>query len=142
MKSFEASAIKTLHVIRLDPGEDVLDSLELFITENDIKEGAVISGVATLNSAVLHMVTTTGYPPKEYFKQWNDEPLELLSLNGVIADYKPHLHVTLSDSKVAYGGHLEKGCTILYLGEFVLVEFVASQTLKRMPNHNGINTLV
>ena len=49
-------------IIRLDQGEMLLESIETVISEANIKNGVVISGIGTLSDARIHLVTTTGYP--------------------------------------------------------------------------------
>jgi len=83
------------------------------------------------------MVTTTGYPAVEHFERWEDKPLELSSIDGVIADGKPHLHAVVSDKEKAYSGHLEEGCRVLYLAEIVIVELVGAN-LSRIYDENHI----
>ena len=52
-------------IIRLDQGEMLLESIETVISEANIKNGVVISGIGTLSDARIHLVTTTGYPAVE-----------------------------------------------------------------------------
>jgi len=140
MKSFGKGRPGRTIVLRLEPGDDVLACLVEAIRAHGISDGYVASGIGTLSYCVLHMVTTTGYPAVEHFARWVDEPLELASMSGVIADGVPHIHALVSDSKVAVAGHLEPGCIILYLGEVVIQE-VTGQTLVRTKNSRGVNEL-
>ena len=122
MKSFAGKGLGTVYTLRLDQGDYLLESIEKFISDNNICNAVVISGIGTLDYCVLHMVMTTSYPPVEHFERWEDSPLELSSISGIIANGSPHLHMVVSDAEKAYSGHLEKGCRILYLGEIVIVE--------------------
>lgn len=140
MKAFTAETKGKVHILRLDQGDYLLESICQLIEEKNIIQGVVISGIGTLDRCIMHMVTTTGYPPEEYFATWEDEPLELLSIQGVIADGSPHLHMVVSDSQKAYGGHLEEGCRILYLGEVVILE-LEDNGMRRTPNEKGIMML-
>ena len=76
----------------------------------------------------------------EYFARWQDRPLEVASISGIIADGFPHLHTVISDHEKAYAGHLEPGCRILYLGEVVIQE-ILDQPLTRQRNAKNINEL-
>lgn len=82
-------------------------------------------------------MTTTGYPPREQRLVWEDVPLELLSLNGVVAGGEPHLHAVVSDARGAYGGHVEKGCRVLYFAEIVAAE-LRDLKLARVRDERGI----
>lgn len=140
MKYFSASALTATHVLRLDPGDDALFVLRGFIEQSGICTGAVVSGIGTFDRCRMHMVTTTSYPPVEAFPTWEDEALELVSMQVVIADGTPHIHMTVSTKDAAVSGHLEEGCRILYLGEMVVLEF-ADLDLTRVPDEHGIPQL-
>jgi len=66
--------------------------------------------------------------------------MEILNINGLIAAGEPHLHVTLSADKGAFGGHLEKGCQVLYRAEITIAKF-SGPALARKPNKDGIPML-
>ena len=48
--------------------------------------------------------------------------IEILSMNGLVAEGEPHIHVTLSTPEGAYGGHLEEGCIAYVLCEIFFAE--------------------
>lgn len=140
MKIFNRGKPGRTIILRLDQGDDVLDCVNQAIKENQIQDGYIASGIGTLDECVLHMVMTTGYPPVEFFARWQDKPLEVASISGIIADGFPHLHTVISDHEKAYAGHLERGCRILYLGEVVIQE-ILGQSLTRLRNEKQINEL-
>lgn len=137
MEYFTAERIGRIFLLRLDPGDHVLESINELIRREGIKDAVVFSAIGTLDKCVLHMVTTTSYPPKEFFKCWRDEPLELASIVGIVADGKPHLHAVVSDKDCAYAGHLEEGCRTLYLAEIAIVELIGAN-LTRIRDEKGI----
>lgn len=141
MKFYEQKPDKRTIIVRMDQGDDVLAAIEKAIADFAVKDGYIASGIGTLDNCVLHMVMTTGYPPREYFARWEDKPLEIASIDGIIADGKPHLHMVVSDDQKAVAGHLEPGCRILYLGEVVIQE-TSGQALKRVKNDKNIAGLV
>jgi len=140
MKSFVAKTGSKLHILRLDPGDDLLGCVNDLIEKENIVNAAVISGIGTFDHCVMHMVMTTSFPAVEHFEKWDDKPLELSSISGIIANGFPHLHMVVSDHKYAYSGHVEPGCRILYLGELLIMEFSADG-LERTKNAKGINEL-
>ncbi len=140
MKFFEQKNTGRTIVVRLDQGDDLLATIQQAIDTYQIKDGYIASAIGTLDYCVMHMVTTTGYPAVEYFAKWEDEPLELSSIDGLIADGEPHLHMVVSDSKIAVAGHVEPGCRILYLGE-VVIQQTSGTALKRVRNAKNINAL-
>jgi hypothetical protein len=141
MEYFSTQEIGRIFILRLDQGDMVLESINELIVKEGIKDAVVVSGIGTLDRCILHMVMTTGYPPVEHFERWEDKPLELASIDGIIADGKPHLHAVVSDREKAYAGHLENGCRVLYLAEIVIVE-VKSLDLTRVPNDKNILKLI
>jgi predicted DNA-binding protein with PD1-like motif len=141
MNYFESKQFGKVYTIRINPGEDFLREVENFIEKAGIKYGVVVSGIATFSNCTMHMVTTTSYPPIEHFETMADKALELSSVAGTIADGKPHLHMVVSDTKHAYSGHCEYGCTVLYLCELVIAE-ISEGNFKRLPDEHGVNQLV
>ncbi|MGI5851610.1 MAG: DNA-binding protein [Clostridiales bacterium] len=140
MKVFTQDKVGRIFILRLDQGDFVLESINELIERENIKNGVVVSAIGTLDYCTLHMVMTTGYPPVEHFEKWEDKPLELASIDGIIADGVPHLHTVISDHEKAYAGHLEPGCRVLYLAEIVIME-LEGDALTRIKNEKGINEL-
>jgi predicted DNA-binding protein with PD1-like motif len=66
--------------------------------------------------------------------------MEILSISGLIAGGEPHLHMTLSGAGGAFGGHLEKGCRVLYRAELTIARF-SGTPLARRPNRFGVPVL-
>lgn len=59
-------------------------------------------------------------------------PLELVSVSGLIADHKPHIHCTMAiRGNKMFTGHLEPGCKVLYLSE-VAIGRLTGRPLKRI----------
>jgi predicted DNA-binding protein with PD1-like motif len=137
MESFTGSSFTKINVLRLDRGEYLLENIESFVKNKNIRNAAVVSGIGTLDYCVLHMVMTTGLPPVNHFEKWEDKPLEIASIDGIIADGVPHLHMVISDHECAYAGHLEHGCRVLYLCEIVIAE-MEGFNFQRIKNTNGI----
>ncbi|AEE96510.1 MULTISPECIES: PPC domain-containing DNA-binding protein [Mahella] len=141
MEYFSTQQIGRTFVLRLDQGDMILENINELIAKEGIKDAVVISAIGTLDMCVLHMVTTTGYPAVEHFERWENKPLELSSIDGIIADSKPHLHAVVADSEKAYSGHLENGCRVLYLAEIVIME-LKSMDLTRVYNDKHILKLI
>jgi len=55
--------------------------------------------------------------------------LEIGSISGLIADYEPHLHITVGCREDrAWNGHLEDDSVVLYLAEVCILKM----------NHHGM----
>jgi predicted DNA-binding protein with PD1-like motif len=115
-----------IHVLRVDPGEDVLASIRRFLKQANVQQAVVLGGYGTLAAYHLHWVTHNRIPTQNHFDR-GEGGFELLSMNGLVVDGEPHIHVTLSTLDGAFGGHLEPGCIAYVLCEvfFTEVERVA-----------------
>ena len=101
------------YIVRIDRGEEVLDKLNEFIKETDIK-AATISGIGACSEVELGVYSVK---KREYNKYKYEGEFEILSLNGNITrdGEEPyiHLHIMISDGLVqgtgiTVGGHLNK----------------------------------
>lgn len=112
-----------LVTVGFEPGEMLLESICEVIAEQNILNGAVVSGIGTLKTCHMHYVDHTDFPPKDVFYNL-EKPLELLNVSGLIADGEPHLHITVScRDNETYGGHLEDKSEVLYLAEIAILVF-------------------
>ena len=65
---------------------------------------------------------TSTFPPINKFYVI-EEPLEIGSISGLIADYEPHLHITVGcRDERAWNGHLENDSVVLYLAEVCILK--------------------
>ena len=126
--SFEG---KNFWIVRLDPGEDVLISLKNFIKEKGIKQGLVAAGYGTLSKISLHWVVHNRFPPDNRFDDW-EAGIEIMSMNGLIVDGEPHIHLTASTVDGAFGGHMEEGCICYVLCEVGIVELEGAQMTREV----------
>jgi len=110
-----------LVVLGIAPGEMLLESITEAIERRGIRNGVVISGIGTLKTAHMHYIKDTEFPPtNEFFRL--EEPLELVSLSGIIADGEPHLHVAVSRGQdQVWSGHLEGESEVAYLAEIAIL---------------------
>ena len=111
-------------LVRLNPGDDVLEGLQSAVRESNIQNAVILAGVGSVISHHFHVIASTINPPKEYFTK-GDAAADILNLNGMIINGRVHAHITFSNEKVAYGGHLEKGCEVLTFSAITLAEIDA-----------------
>jgi predicted DNA-binding protein with PD1-like motif len=96
--------------IRLHRGDDLKKAIEGFIETQDISAGAVICAVGCLSQAKLRMAGAT--PDRQDVRTYR-EPLEIVSLIGVAARNRKHLHLAVSNREgQVFGGHLKEGCIV------------------------------
>ena len=93
--------------VRLDPGEEMHESLREVARAEGIGAAAVTSGIGRVENALIGHLDAQG----SYQQKMLIGPVELLSVQGNIASLKgepfTHLHVVVSDDEhVVHGGHL------------------------------------
>ena len=137
MKVYSSEAGGRVIVLRLNRGDLLRECIEEAIRQENIQDGTLVCGYGTLDNCCLHMINTIDeFPAREDFPRWENYPLELVSMTGVIADGEAHIHAVISDKGKAIGGHLEPGCRVIYLAEVVIYEH-RNLTLTRKPTDWG-----
>jgi predicted DNA-binding protein with PD1-like motif len=102
------------YTFRLKAGQDLFDSISLFIRDNHIQAGCILSGVGSLRRAVLRFANQESYSEFEGH-------FEIVSITGTVSIHGSHLHLSISgeDGKTV-GGHLDSGCKIYTTAEIVI----------------------
>ena len=104
------------HTFRLKPQQDLFDSIEDFVKQNNIEAGCVLSSVGSLTHATLRLAN------RGYYNEY-DGHFEIVSMTGTVSIHGSHIHVSISDGDgVTIGGHLVSGCKIYTTAEIVLLE--------------------
>ena len=139
-KIFEPTQVQAAYRVLLDRDALLLESILDVIRQKNIQDGYVIVGSGSVQSCTYHYVTSTALKPVNAFKTVKG-PFEILNAGGIVAAGEPHIHITLSSpEKGAFGGHLEKGCRVLYLAEVTILQF-RGPALTRTNNQNGVALL-
>jgi len=136
---FSGAQIQEIYRVRLDRGDLLLETILDTMRRNDIQDGAVLTAAGSLSECTYHRVKSLAAKAEDEFITVR-APMEILNINGLIAGGEPHLHLTLSADNGAFGGHLEKGCRVLYRAEITIAKF-SGPALVRKPNKAGIPML-
>jgi uncharacterized protein len=137
---FGVAHVDEIYRVLLDRDALLLESIADAIKQKDIKDGEVLVTAGSVQECTYHYVTSTALKPKNEYKTVKG-PFEILNAGGIIANREPHLHITLSSTgKGAFGGHLEKGCKVLYLAEITILKY-SGEALTRGDNENGVSLL-
>jgi predicted DNA-binding protein with PD1-like motif len=136
---FGGARIQEIYRVRLDRGDLLLETILDTIRRNNIQDGAVLTAAGSLSECTYHRVKSLAAKAEDEFITVK-APMEILNINGLIAAGEPHLHLTLSADQGAFGGHLEKGCRVLYRAEITIAKF-SGPALVRKPNKDGIPML-
>ena len=105
------------YTFRLTPGQDLFDSIESFVLQNQVEAGCILSGVGSLTHAVLRLAN------REFYNEYEGY-YEIVSITGTVSIHGSHLHVSISNGDgVTIGGHLVSGCKIYTTAEIVIAAF-------------------
>jgi predicted DNA-binding protein with PD1-like motif len=122
-------------VIRLRQGEDLLKGLQKAVVQEGVKNGVFMGAFGSLTSYHVHVVNNTTFPPKNIYTKGKG-PFDILSVTGAVIDGRLHPHLALSDSKRAYGGHLEEGSLVFTFAVVTLGVFEEGIRLDRFDDWN------
>jgi len=141
MEYFEDKAAGFV-IVALKKDEDVFQSVAQVARACDIHTGVLTSGIGSLTKAYIHTVDSNDYPPKEKYLRLPG-PLEVVQFGGIIANYAPHLHISLWDENRNYfGGHVHEGCEVLALSEISIHRLSELKLTRKATDASGIQHLV
>jgi hypothetical protein len=130
MNIIDGMTVEEIICVGMEYGDDFHECVERAARQKDVQSGVILSGIGTFYTARIHYVTHTQFPADDRFVEM-EGPIELTSVDGIIADYEPHMHCTMAArGDEVFNGHLEPGCRILYLGEVVIAR-LAGKSLRR-----------
>lgn len=137
---FGAAHVQDVYRVLLDRNSLLLESIDDVIKQKNVQDGEVLVTSGSVQECTYHYVTSTALKAVNQYKTVKG-PFEILNAGGIIANGEPHIHITLSSpEKGAFGGHLEKGCRVLYLAEITIFKY-SGPPLTRKNNENGISLL-
>jgi predicted DNA-binding protein with PD1-like motif len=108
------------YVIRVETGEDLLETLQRFVTDEGIRYAAIVSAIGSASSWRLHVVASAEIPPREAFPE-GEGAVDICHMQGYVLDGRVHAHVTFADARTAFGGHLERGVRVLTFAVITLI---------------------
>lgn len=140
MKWFESQA-QGVVIVSLGHDDLLLENLRQVAREADIHTGVIMTGLGSLTRGRIHWVTTNDMPPQDKFIELMG-PLEVVGFSGIIANYEPHVHISLmtADCKF-YGGHLEEGCAVLTLSEISILRTPDIRLTRRLREGTRVKLL-
>ena len=142
--------INSIHVLRFEPGEDVLNGIQSYCDDNDIADGVIISGIGSLDGCTFFdPMEIPGKPGCYGYVDPIDKgtPVELVSLSGIICHdpdgtIVPHIHASFADDiGNEYGGHLKEGNRVLVTVEIVIAEIEGIDMKRAVDPAKGVPVL-
>lgn len=108
-----------LWVLRLHPGDDLVDSIMEFSRRRSIQAGGIVTCVGSLNRARLRFANQDDY---ENLDQ-KGRHFEVVSLVGTFSTTDYHFHLSLANEQGdVIGGHAGSGNKVYTTAEIVIVE--------------------
>ena len=121
--------------IRLQPDQDLKESLRNFVNQNNIQAGFILTAVGSLKQATLRFANQAN-------AQILQEKFEIVSLVGTLSINGIHLHISLADKNgQTIGGHLVEGCIIYTTAEIVIgssEEFIFLRTVDEQTGYKEL----
>ena len=105
------SEIRRVVLIRLKYNTDLLKGLEQAVKDEKIKNAVILSGVGSVTSYHVHAVSNTTLPAQLAFTQ-RAGAMDLIAVDGYVLNGRIHAHITMTDDKKAFGGHLHEGTKV------------------------------
>ena len=127
-------------IVRMDPGEEVLEQMEIAAREEGIRLGSV-SAIGAVNDFTVGLYDLEA---KQYFKNRFTGAYEIVSLLGNITtrdgEYYAHLHMSAADGEgKMFGGHLNRAVISVTCEMFITV---LDGSVNRVPDDTtGINII-
>jgi predicted DNA-binding protein with PD1-like motif len=114
-----SSSDSRLWVLRLHPGDDLVDSIMEFAGRHSINAGGIVTCVGSLNRARLRYANQNDYENLDT----KGQHFEIVSFVGTFSTTERHLHLALANEQGAvFGGHAGSGNKVYTTAEIVIVE--------------------
>jgi predicted DNA-binding protein with PD1-like motif len=136
-----SAQIENVYRLGLRPGDLLLESIQKFIKDKGIQDGAILTGIGSVGECSFQFPERPESPPPMKSGTYQG-PLEITGMQGIIADFEPHLHMSVAERghERLIGGHLGPNCRVLYLAEITIAKF-AGPPMTRKPNEYGVKLL-
>jgi predicted DNA-binding protein with PD1-like motif len=116
-----SATLKRLVLIRLNPGDDILPSLQAAVDREGLRDALILNGTGSVSSYHFHVVETTQLPPGNVYVK-GEGPYDILAMSGLVLAGRVHAHIVFGNTQQALGGHLEAGCRVLTFCTVALAE--------------------
>jgi predicted DNA-binding protein with PD1-like motif len=108
-----------LWVLRLQPGDDLVDSVMEFSRRNSIEAGGIVSCVGSLDRARLRYANQSEYENLAT----RGRHFEIVSFVGTFSTKDYHFHLAIANEKGdVFGGHASSGNKVYTTAEIMIVE--------------------
>lgn len=130
-----AGSTGLVHVLRLQPGEDVRITLRDWAAKNNLEAAAITSAVGSLTHAHIRYANRAD-------GIMTTADLEVLSLSGTLSIHGMHLHLSVADRDgKMLGGHMLDGCLVRTTLELTIQEIDGVRMLRVKDEQSGYEEL-
>lgn len=144
---FAKGGFKNIYAVRMEPGEDVMLSLQKFCEDNGIGHGVILSGIGSLSGCSYF--DPEKLPGKPGLYGYGDPielpcPIELISMGGIICTDQEgkvslHVHASFADEHgKGFGGHFKEGNHVLTTVEMIIGELEHIQMSRAIDPSRGV----
>lgn len=124
------------YTFRLSPGQDLYNSIEMFVQDRKIEAGCVLSAVGSLTQVTLRFANQEIHNEKKGH-------FEIVSITGTVSIHGSHIHISVSDGQGrTFGGHLVRGCIVYTTAEVVILELDDVVYKREFAEDSGYEELV
>lgn len=120
MQYFRGATAMEVIAVRVDAGEDLLESLNRVVSETQLAAGAILSGCGHLEHFLLEVSANMNWPPAVYAIE-KQGPADIISVGGHIANGYPELYLTVAKRNEVFAGKVMPGTRVLHFAEFALL---------------------
>lgn len=132
---------KKIHVLRIKPGEELLDKIVRFCKECSLYSGIIIGLIGSVENAKLNFLKAL---PGKYETVEYSGPLEIVGAQGSVSlvnkDLVVHIHIHLSSQKASIGGHLVSA--VIFSTAEVVIGELNYQLWRQKDMYTGLNEMV
>jgi len=99
-------------ILRFKHQTDLLEGLTRMVKEQKIRNAVILSAIGSVRGYHYHVVSNRDFPSKNMFVKDPDTPADITGMSGFVMDGVIHPHITFSNDRHAFGGHLEPGTPV------------------------------
>ena len=132
---------KKIHVFRVKPNKDLLESIEDYCKEEKITSGVIIGMIGSLKKASINYLKSL---PGNYVNRRYEGPMEIVCSQGSIAKFEDdvviHIHLIIDNEEEIRGGHLAEGSIVFSTAEVIIGE-LEDQIIRKKNDYTGLMEL-
>ena len=119
-------------ILRFKHQADLLAGLERMVKEQKIRNAVILAAIGSVRGYHYHMVSNRTFPSKNIFIKNPEAPADITTMSGYVIDGQLHPHITFSNEKQAFGGHLEPGTEVFTFAAVTIGVLGDDVNLKRL----------